>query len=136
MDFAFDGAIGEVVGRKAMDPLNPKGADYRYDVNLYRLSGTSKYNPLLQPNSKVPPKLSPEPPILEDEILERDIEKTTVDELNAAKNTWKTVVFTDPASNNQVNWGLTSGGKRRSKSAKRVKTAKRAKSRRTRRQRI
>ena len=126
LDYAFDGAIGEV---ESMVPnedtwnLNP---EYKYLVKVYRLSGTSKYNPELIKGIAQPP--TPE------YIFERDMEKVELPEeaLNIAKNAWNTVKFDYSPDNKLANW-MAGGGKRRSKSAKRVKTAKRAKSRKIRR---
>jgi hypothetical protein len=131
LDFAFDGAIGEVVSMFSNLDKYTRNPTYKYIVNVYRLSGTSKYNPDLQNNKAEPPT--------REVILERDMEKVELTEeaLNIEKNAWKTVKFEYSSTNKSANW-TAGGGKRRSKSAKRVKTvktAKRSKSRRTRRQR-
>ena len=128
LDFAYDGAIGEVNRMFANLDKYTRNPTYKYIVNVYRLSGTSKYNPDLQDNKAEPPTT--------EVILERDMQKAELTEeaLNIEKNAWKTVMFKFNENMPEAKW-KSGGGKRRSKSAKRVKTAKRSKSRKIRRQR-
>lgn len=127
----WDGAIGRVFD-VTYDLTGPK-----YMVEVYRLSGTSTYNP----NFNI--TRNPSSQIIENDMLERDMTRITLDRAevktikDAQTKNWEYKgqgwVYNPPSS---------AGGKRRSKSnnkpkksAKRVKTSKRSKSRRTRRQR-
>lgn len=127
----WDGAIGRVFD-VTYDLTGPK-----YMVEVYRLSGTSTYNP----NFNI--TRNPSSQIIENDMLERDMTRITLGRAevktikDAQTKNWEYKgqgwVYNPPSS---------AGGKRRSKSnnkpkksAKRVKTSKRSKSRRTRRQR-
>jgi hypothetical protein len=151
----WDGAIGTVQKHRVVNRDNP---EYKYTMWVYRLSGTSKYNPLLLKN--LSGGLTAAAWLTED-IYERDIsddtkgfDYATQEKMaNEAKNAYwmsgwppkgeehiKAKQKRD-AEQKKRDEEQKQGGKRRSKpsnkpkkSAKRVKTAKRAKSRRTRRQ--
>jgi hypothetical protein len=134
VNYDWNGAIGKVI----KITFDPAGSKYR--VYVYRLSGSSKYNPYFNPAMATGSSGGYEN-IHERDMTQIDLSKD--DELKKVEKAWQKGWKYSYSSTQGPRWEnllSTVGGKRskstkRTKSAKRVKTAKRSKSRRTRRER-